>query len=298
MRQFPVPALWPAWSPFGSSLLLTLALACAMPALASAQLCGDVNDNGSVTTSDALSVLRVAVGQDIELVCDGECAALDPRVTSLETALAQAQSQLAEFQALLEGVSRTDDALVLSGANLQVVDGTGATAGPPNGLGNVIIGYNEGTDSQVRTGSHNLVVGLEHDYTSFGGIVAGEHNFILARGASVVGGRDNEATGIHSAVCGGAENIAEGQFASIGGGFLNEATGSHAAVSGGCENQATSTYSAVSGGRFALASGQWSSVAGGYTNKATGLYSSVSGGSTRTASTQFSWKAGSLSEAQ
>ena len=279
----------------GPGLLITIALACASPA--SAQLCGDVNDNGSVTTSDALNVLRVAVGQEVSLMCDGECASLDPRVTELETslaatqtALAQVQAQLAStttaltsVQALLSGVSRTEEALVLTGANLQVVDGSGTTAGPPNGLGNIIIGYNEATLGQDRTGSHNLVVGIEHDYTAFGGIVAGESNTISARGACVVGG---------------SENVASAPFASVGGGFANEASGTNAVVSGGCENMSTNTYAAVSGGRLALASGQWSSVTGGYTNKATALYSSVSGGSTHTASTQFNWRAGSLSEAQ
>jgi hypothetical protein len=31
--------------------------------------CGDVNDNGSVTTSDALAVLRKSVGQQVSLIC-------------------------------------------------------------------------------------------------------------------------------------------------------------------------------------------------------------------------------------
>jgi len=305
MSQMPFPTTRPtrARPAAHGSLLLAIVLSCASPA--SAQICGDVNDNGAVTTTDALNVLRVAVGQDIPLICDGECAVLDPRVTALEDALATTQAQLdattaalTSVQALLSGLSRTEDALILTGANLQVVDGSGTTVGPPNGLGNIIVGYNEATQGQDRTGSHNLVVGIEHDYTSFGGIVAGEHNTISARGACVVGGKDNLASSLHATVCGGSENVASGQYASVGGGFANEASGLNAAISGGCESEATNAYSSVSGGRFALASGQWSSVTGGYTNKATGAFSAVSGGSTRTASAQYNWKAGSLSEAQ
>lgn len=269
-----------------SALVLTLAVACSLPLPASAQLCGDVNDDGGVTTGDALSVLRYAIGQEVNLTCDGECAVLDPRVTALEeslastqSALAIAQAQLADVQALLEGVSRTDEALVLSGANLQVVDGSGSTVGPTNGLGNIIIGYNEGTMGQERTGSHNLVVGIEHDFTSFGGIVAGERNMIAARAASVLGGSDS---------------IANGTYASVGGGFANEASGTNSVVSAGCENTASNTYAAVSGGRSGEASGQWSSVTGGSTNKATAAYSSVSGGSALTTNVQFGWKAGAL----
>lgn len=272
---------------------------------ARAQVCGDVNDSGSVTTGDALSVLRYAVGQEVDLICGGECATLEPRVDELEDALATTQQQLAQvttaltsLQALLAGVSRTEDALVISGVNLQVVDGSGATAGPVNGVGNIIIGYNEQTGEQTRTGSHNLIIGVEHEYTSFAGIVAGERNTISNRAATVLGGMDNAATFPYSSVAGGSENSAIGQFASVAGGFLNKASGTNAAVAGGCENEATNTYAAVSGGRLSIASGQWSSVTGGYNNKATALYSAVSGGSTRTASTQYNWKAGALSEAQ
>lgn len=279
-------------------------LALLLPSLALAQVCGDVNASGSVTTGDALSVLRFAVGQEVELSCSGDCASLEPRITELEDALASTQASLAEAQELLAGVqdllaglSRTDDALVLSGANFQVVDGTGATAGPVNGLGNIIIGYNEKNGAQLRSGSHNLVVGEEHGYSSFGGIVAGEQNTISARGACVLGGKQNTASAIHASVSGGSANVAAAQYASVGGGFDNEASGLNAVVSGGCENVASSAYAAVSGGRLGEATGDWSSVSGGFTNKATALYTSVSGGSTRTASTQFNWKAGSLSEA-
>ena len=47
----------------------------------------------------------------------------------------------------------------IAGANLQIVSGAGSTDAPPNGLGNLIIGYNEATAGQTRTGSHNVVIG-------------------------------------------------------------------------------------------------------------------------------------------
>jgi hypothetical protein len=40
-------------------------------------ICGDVNDSGDVTTTDALSVLRAAVGQPVDLTCDA-CGSLCP----------------------------------------------------------------------------------------------------------------------------------------------------------------------------------------------------------------------------
>ena len=54
----------------------------------------------------------------------------------------------------------------MTGANVQIVDGTGDTGGTPNGLGNLIVGYNA-SSGDTRTGSHNLVVGDLHTYTSY-----------------------------------------------------------------------------------------------------------------------------------
>jgi hypothetical protein len=268
-----------------------------LPAAPSLAQCGDVNGNDAVTTSDALSVLRVAVGQPVELVCEGECTEIEPRVDTLEAQLAEAMETIAALQDVLAGVTRTEDAIVISGANLQVVDGTGSTTGPTNGLGNVIIGYNEADPDREQTGSHNLVVGMQHEFTSFGGIVAGEDNTIASKSANVLGGKNNVAAEDYASVAGGSLNVASGVLASIGGGFTNTASGLNSAVSGGCENTASNNFAAVSGGRLGEASGEFSSVSGGYTNKGTGTYTSVSGGSTRTATTMFNWKAGSLSEA-
>jgi hypothetical protein len=123
-------------------------------------VCGDVNETGSVTTSDALNVLRAAVGQDIQLACGEDCDDTEARLATLETALGLIESDLASLaeqlsdatdtitnlQALLDGVTRNESTLLFTGLNLQIRNGSGATDGLPNGLGNLIIGYNEATD--------------------------------------------------------------------------------------------------------------------------------------------------------
>ncbi len=274
--------------------------------------CGDVNGSNSVTASDALAVLRKSVGMNVALTCSGDCATLDPRVTTLEDTLAATQAALAEMQdlfaaaqadvaslkATLAGVSRSGNTIVVSGANLQVVDGSGSTSGPTNGLGNVIIGYNEKTGSQPRTGSHNLVVGQENGYSSFGSIVGGEFNLATARGASVLGGSYNTASGLYATVAGGSSNTASGQNAAAGGGYSNLSSGSYASVAAGCESTASNNFSAICGGQKGTASGAWAAVTGGYGNRATASHSAVGGGNTRTAGQQYNWVAGSLLEAQ
>ena len=76
-----------------------------------------------------------------------------------------------------------------SGVNVQVVSGSGSTAGPVNGEGNLVVGYDE-SEGKPQTGSHNLVVGPEHSFTSFGGFLAGDGNSVTAAFGSVSGGAD------------------------------------------------------------------------------------------------------------
>src|SRR5215510_12678052 len=124
--------------------------------------------------------------------------------------------------------------LMLTGANLRIVNGLGSTE-TTNGVGNLIVGYNEprGFEPDVHTGSHNVVVGPQHNFSSFGGLVVGLQNEISGQYASVSGGGSNTASRRGASVSGGEINTALGDHASVSGGFENAASGSHSSVSGG-----------------------------------------------------------------
>jgi hypothetical protein len=94
--------------------------------------------------------------------------------------------------------------VVITGANLRLLNGLGSTE-TTNGLGNLIVGYNEPRDGEetLRTGSHNVVVGTQHQFSSVGGLVVGRHNEIRGAFASVSGGVRNTAAGAHAAISGG-----------------------------------------------------------------------------------------------
>ena len=103
-----------------------------------------------------------------------------------------------------------------SHVNVQIVNGTGATDRAENGmllgegLGNLIIGYNEEanntqTNPSLRTGYHNLIIGKTNNYTSYGGAVFGEFNRITKKFATVTGGYDNIASKPYSSISGGAQ---------------------------------------------------------------------------------------------
>ena len=94
---------------------------------------------------------------------------------------------------------------VLEGCNVHVRNGAGATE-TVNARGNLIIGYDEAATEHddeggaEKTGSHNLIVGSQHNYSSYGGLVAGQRNAVHAPFATVGGGADNVAIGAWSAV--------------------------------------------------------------------------------------------------
>ena len=222
---------------------------------------------------------------------------------------------------LPDGNGGTVRTLRIEGVNVQIVNGLGATNGAPmspnsldpatttvDGTGNLIIGYNEAqTGTELRTGSHNLIVGHQNAYESFGGIVAGgacriatpyssvtggRFNLAEANYASVSGGRFNTASGAHSCVTGGELNNAVGARSAVGGGSLNVAGGEAASVSGGDENMASGRFAAVSGGSENEASGEGSCVTGGQLNAAFGLYGMVSGGSANITVGDRNWRGG------
>jgi len=62
-------------------LAATFTLLSSAPVAAQTAQCGDVNDSGGVTSTDALLVLKGAVGQPVDLICDqcGSTCPGDPR---------------------------------------------------------------------------------------------------------------------------------------------------------------------------------------------------------------------------
>jgi hypothetical protein len=96
------------------------------------------------------------------------------QILALQAQVADLTGRVVALEGKLAHVSVAGNDITISGANLYVNSGAGATDAPVNGLGNLIIGYNEprggGAD---RSGSHNLVVGRGNNYASYGGFVVG-----------------------------------------------------------------------------------------------------------------------------
>jgi uncharacterized coiled-coil protein SlyX len=278
---------------------------------------------------------------------DARLTALEQSFANLQTSLADANDTISTLQSKLDTANATITTLqsqmsavnnsnvmaldpyvsvshdsrgpiaTFSSINLQLVNGTGTTDGTPNGLGNLIIGYDlartgntyicsdgaytdqsscEGAGDTVavslKTGSHNLVIGDENNYSQYGGLVVGFQNTINRAYASVSGGTVNTASGLYASVSGGADNTASGNAASVSGGQVNTASEGYASVSGGSINKASGPYASVSGGSYNTASGINSSVSGGGNgigggNTASMNYSSILGGVSQTTTSYF-----------
>ena len=110
-------------------------------------------------------------------------------------------------QGLYSGLKVNDGSVQVKGGDVFVKNGLKDTE-TTNGCGNVIIGYNEPGGFNDRSGSHMLVVGNKLNYTSYGGIVAGQENAAFGAFSSVSGGTLNVASGEFSTVTAGDANVA------------------------------------------------------------------------------------------
>jgi hypothetical protein len=171
--------------------------------------------------------------------------------------MGKAQGTLDQRVAVLEGklarvfVVNGGNDLVISGANLNIVNGLGDTQ-TANGLGNLIVGYNEarGGGQDSRGGSHNLVLGQRSNYKSFGGLIGGFRNEIAAPFCVVLTGSDCFAENWYGSVQGGFANEASGVYSCVGGGYVNEANGTNSTVSGGFAHTVTGQYDWQAGSLF------------------------------------------------
>jgi len=132
----------------------------------------DVSTNaGNVTTNAGdigTNVANIATNTSDIATNTGDIATLQTDLGDNTTDIASNTADIGTLNTTFTGVSRggTPDTLTFSGMNVQLIDGTGDTYGAVNGLGNLIVGYNENSYGATRTGSHNLVIGFEHEYTS------------------------------------------------------------------------------------------------------------------------------------
>ena len=233
----------------------------------------DVDNDEYIATTDLAGFLA-QFGQDFQptpvLIDSVDLLSVIQMMQSQITAL---QSQVASLEASIvpglgDYVSVDDSAhtVLVSGANLQVVNGTdNQTQG--NSLGNVVVGYNP-VDSveqyALRTGSHNLVVGSSQIFNGSCNIIGGKSN--QTQGIyGIVTGEYNEFSGLGGGMIGGRYNVNSLADGATLGGRNNTIDSDGGAIVGG-QNSIVLGFSCVSIGAYAStidAGTYFSSVLGG-----------------------------------
>ena len=182
------------------------------------------------TQASTIASLQTALAKEVAdrtAYTDAQAAA------ALAAARAYSDTRLAPVSDKLIHVSRSGSNLFITGANLHVRNGLGATQGI-NGVGNLIVGYNESrgqpASPDVRTGSHNIVTGTGSNFS---------------RHSAFITGVNNSSNGIFASVLGGTGNVSSGNFAVVVGGFNNQSTGNWATILGGRDVVAPNQLSRV-----------------------------------------------------
>ena len=181
---------------------------------------------------------------------------LDTDLTSLSSTVDDQEVVVANASKLLDYVEVEDEVVKFVGANVYVQSGSGSTddGGSLTGLGNLVIGYGETDADDTWNGSHMLVLGMNHSFSGYGGIIAGYDNEAAGEFASILGGELNFVDGDNSVVVAGYMNEATGEDAAILAGELILTSGYVSAGVGGSSNEATNSYTVVLAGTGEIAS--------------------------------------------
>jgi hypothetical protein len=235
-----------------------------------------VSENATAMTENGASIS--AHGSDISSL-QGDVASLSTEDLTLWESIDDLNTSRDVADTFLNyvTVSPTGD-IVFEDTNLVVRNSSGSTDGTTDGKGNLIIGYNEIDVDSVRTGSHNLILGMANSYSAFSGIIAGFNNVQLGEYASILGGTENLVSGNRAVVIAGQNNIASAINSVVIAGTTNEAEAQSAVVISGISNVASGIFSTVVAGNANDTTGPYSAVVSGDGNEATGQASVVIGG--------------------
>jgi len=210
------------------------------------------------------SILSIAGCLVVGMGHIGEAQTDRQRIQALERDVAALKKVVGQYAAFIKVfIDDSGRPLVeIRGANLRIVNGAGNTE-TANGLGNLIVGYNEvrppdetGNRNTVRTGSHNIIAGRSINYEGVASIAVGDQHNLHGPFTAAIAGSSHTAQHYGDAVFGGQGNVAAGGFAAVCGGAVTKAVHSYATVSGGDSNTASGIAASVSGGSANEAQGE------------------------------------------
>jgi hypothetical protein len=173
----------------------------------------------STAQASTIAALQTALSKEI---ADRKTYADTAGASALSSAKTYCDNKTAPLADKLTHFSRNGNEVYITGANLNLRNGTGYTYQSLNGLGNLTIGYNElrsGANAvNTRSGSHNLILGFNQNFSQAGALMLGAANSSNGHFASVLGGTGNISSGLYAVVVGGYDNQATGNWSTVLGG--------------------------------------------------------------------------------
>lgn len=185
---------------------------------------------------------------------DAKVAAASTTVENLELTMQTVDERVASNERVLGPVDydpRTKT-VRFTGVNVQIRNGTGSTDGAGDGTGNLVVGWNEADDNDMRDGSHNVIVGSHHAWTGHSSIATGMDHALLGEGGAAIGGVANTAAAAGTALIGGQDNHSTAPGGVALGGAENHLTAELSTTLGGYANTADGAFSVIVGGREQL----------------------------------------------
>jgi hypothetical protein len=135
--------------------------------------------------------------------------------------------------------------IVVKGANLQIRRGSDSVT--KDGTGNLIVGSgNQYAVASTHTGSENLAVGYDHQWTGNANGLIGNFHDAVGNG-NLLAGRQSTSTGSSNFVS-GVGNSASGQGGGMLGGYFNTLGGDEAALAGGVQRSLKTNYGVLADG--------------------------------------------------
>jgi hypothetical protein len=146
------------------------------------------------------------------------------------------------FQANGVGAKPT---IVLRGANLQIRRGSDSVI--KDGTGNLVVGSGaQYTVESTHTGSENLIVGYDHQWSgNANGLIGSFHNAVGH--SNLLAGRQSTSSGSSNFVS-GVGNSASGQGGGMLGGYFNTLAGDESALAGGVQRSLRTNYGVLADG--------------------------------------------------
>lgn len=184
------------------STLFVLGAALALPAAAqtNAQLQAQIDELKTIVAQQQRTI--ASLDREVRQVK----LQLDLGINFLDKRLDRAIGEINQLKDKTQFISVVGNDTIFAGTNVWIQNGTGGAGA--NSLGNLIMGYNPLREAgNVRTGSHNIILGVEANYAGVHSLIGGVRNSVRGDFSLVLTGNRNRISDHEAVIVTGNRNM-------------------------------------------------------------------------------------------